>query len=284
MIARRALPIADAPLLEGPARRTRLTRNALTLALALLVGAAVVIAAHGRTGTAAPPAESGGSTTEIVLDVSGSVGGSSYTATATALRRLARSPGRVGLIMFSDSAEEALPPGTRPAELAPLLRFYTPLRPPAASNETLPPSRFAPNPWYPSFSGGTKMSAGLAVARLALQRDHVHGRILLISDLGDAPADRNALKTELVALARAGIDLRVLALPSSYDADLKRFQRLLGAEAVQRSVAPPPPARRQDVQRASFPLALVLTAGLIAVALAANELLGVSLRWRREET
>lgn len=283
MIARRSLPIADAPLLDGAARRTRLTRNVLTLALALLVGAAVFIAAHGRSGTLAPPAESGGKVTEVVLDVSGSVGGSSYAATATALRRLARSPGRVGLILFSDSAEEALPPGTRPVELTPLLRFYTPVGP-AASAGTLPPTRFSTNPWYPSFSGGTKMSAGLGAARRALRRDHVRGRILLISDLGDASADRNALQKELVAIARAGIELRVLALPSSYESDVVRFQRLLGAQAVERFVAAPPPVREHETRSAGFPLALVVTAGLIAAALAANELLGVSLRRRRERT
>jgi VWA domain-containing protein len=285
VIERRTLPIADAPLLDRPARRTLVIRNGLTAALALLFASAVVVADRGRSGTAAPAAAAAGRTTEVVLDVSGSVGGSSYAATEAALRRLSRSPGRIGLIVFSDSAEEALPPGTPPAELASLLRFYTPVQPPQSSESLRPPTRYATNPWYPSFSGGTRMSAGLAAARRALRRDRVHGQVLLISDLGDAPSDRGALKRELVAYASGGLELRVLALPTAYGSDVKRFRQLLGAQAVRTSVPPPPPAApRGGSRRESFPLALALLAVLIAGALAANELLAVSLRWREELT
>jgi hypothetical protein len=107
--------------------------------------------------------------------------------------------------------------------------------------------------------------------------------VLLVSDLADAPSDVPALKKELVTAAREGIELRVLALPSAYPTDVVRFRRLLGAQAIQRSVpAPPAQPHLDDSQRAGFPLALAIAAALVAGVLAANELVGVSLRWRRE--
>jgi hypothetical protein len=66
------------------------------------------------------------------------------------------------------------------------------------------------SPWYASFSGGTRISAGLAAARKALIRDHVRARIVLISDLGDASDDLSRMKRELVGLEHAGIELRVM--------------------------------------------------------------------------
>jgi hypothetical protein len=277
----RGLPVADAPALARPARRASLVRTALLVALAALLGAAIVLADRSKA-TAGPPALSGnGSTTEVVLDVSGSVGDGTYGFTARTLERLSRSRERIGLVVFSDSAEEALPPGSPSRELRPVARLFRPL--PHPMPFPYPPllARFPLSPWYASFSAGTRISAGLAAARGALTRDHVHGRILLISDLGDAPEDAKRLRTELVRLAQAGISLRVLPLPTSFKRDIRRFRRLEGPHVAEITLPPPSPrpATRQR-QSAALPTALAAVAVLIALALAANELYGVSLRWK----
>ena len=201
MSSPRGLPIADAPLLWPAARRAQILRAAITLALAALVGAAVVLAPRGGGSPTLP--SSGGSTTEIVLDVSGSVGQSSFAVAGKALQRLSRTTGRVGLVLFSDSALETLPPGSPPAELQPFARVFTAHPRSRTGQVGLPRERYEPSPWYPSFSGGTRMSVGLAAAARALQRDRVSGHILLLSDLGDAPDDRGSLRRR-ADLARQG--------------------------------------------------------------------------------
>lgn len=274
------LPIADAPLLRRAARRERLLRAALTGTLALLVGAAVVLAARGRD-TSVPALAAAGRTTEVVLDLSGSISGSSYGITAQALQRLGGGRAPVGLVLFSDSAEEALPPGTPPSRLLPFASVFAPLQHVRMSEVVADrPPEYRPNPWYPTFTGGTRISVGLAAARRALQRDRVHGRILLISDLGDPPDDRPALRRQLLSLAQAGIKLQVLALPNARASDRLWFRRLEGPGTVRTQPPAPPPPRRSAAGPA-FPAALAAVAVLLAIALALHERLGVSLRWRR---
>jgi hypothetical protein len=279
VIARRGLPVADAAALGGAARRARLLRTTLLATVAVLLGAAVVLAGRSKPATAAPVLAARDSTTEIVLDVSGSVGNSTYAFTERTLERLSRSTGGVGLIVFSDSAEEALPPGTPPEELRPIARLFHPLKHPQPSPSPPLLSKFPLSPWYASFSGGTRMSAGIAAAREALARDHARGRVVLISDLGEALDDLKALRRELVRLAGAGIELRVLPLPTTFRRDVQRFRRLEGPQVAQDAL---PPLRRTSPARdsAAVPVALAAVALLLALALAANELYGVSLRWR----
>ena len=71
------------------------------------------------------------------------------------------SGGRFGLVLFSDTAYEAIPPGTPSEALRPLVRYFT-LRP--ARTEGFLPT-FPVNPWANSFSAGTKISTGLELAR-----------------------------------------------------------------------------------------------------------------------
>jgi hypothetical protein len=273
---RHGLRIADAPSLASAARRARLLRVLLVCALAALVGAAVALASR-HTSPQVAAAAPGGQVTEVVLDVSGSVGNRTFRFTERALRRLSRG-GPVGLIVFSDSAEEALPPGTPAVELTPLLHLFEPGRKPASA--TYPPaiSRYPMSPWYVSFSGGTRISAGLAAARAALTRDRLRGRIVLISDLGDAADDLGKMKRELVKLAQAGIELRVMPLPNTFPRDLRRFRRLEGPEVARVDV--PPHQSRAQAAGIAVPATLAAVAVLLAIALAANELYGVSLRWR----
>ena len=66
-----AIPVADAPALRPPARRTLVIRVALAAALGGLVLAAVVVSRHPHTETivALPPHSSA----IVVLDVSASI-------------------------------------------------------------------------------------------------------------------------------------------------------------------------------------------------------------------
>ncbi len=273
----RELPIADAPFLSTPARRARLLRWTLTAALAALVGTAVAIAPHGG-GRQATPVTASGETTEIVLDVSGSVGDGSYRAVGEALAALSRGRRPVGLILFSDSAEEALPPGTPPVQLVPFARIFTPKGPrPAAWNQAR--GDFEPSPWYPSFSGGTRISVGLAAAAAAIRRDHARARVVVISDLGDAPDDRGHLRRELLALGKAGLDVQVLPLPTAHRQDRRWFERLEGKQAVLDRLSIPPPVRRPTRASWGVPIGLAAIGVLLAIALALDELAGRSLRW-----
>jgi hypothetical protein len=133
-------------------------------------------------------------------------------------------------------------------------------------------------PWYASFSGGTRISTGIVAAHEAMRRDHVHGRIVLISDLGDAADDLPTLRRELVRLAQDGIDLKVMPLPNTFDRDLRRFHRLEGPRVT--DVPLPPRVAQHEAARATVPIALAAVGVLLALALAANELFGVSLRGR----
>ena len=275
----RGLPVADAASLAAAARRASVLRTMLVLTLAILLGAAVGLAGRGKAVAGEPVPATGGPTTEVVLDVSGSVGSATYSFTERTLERLSRSSGDVGLVVFSDSAQEALPPGTPAEELRPVARLFHPLKHTQATPYPSLRSRYPLSPWYASFSGGTRISAGIAAAREALRRDHVRGRVILISDLGDAPDDLKPLRRELVRLAAAGIELRILPLPTTFARDLRRFRRLEGPQVAQDAL---PPQRHAEPARqsAALPTALAAVAVLLALALAANELYGISLRWK----
>ena len=136
-----SIPLADAPLLAGVARRTLAVRSLLGLIVVCSVVAALLIARHPATRTLVPLASSGD--TIVVLDLSASISTDTYSQIGSALSGLARSNGRLGLVLFSDQAYEALPQGTPAADLAPLVRLFTlPKETQAGFAPTLPP-----NPW-----------------------------------------------------------------------------------------------------------------------------------------
>jgi hypothetical protein len=272
------LRIADAGALGAATRRAFRLRLALTLAIALLLGVAVVLAARSR-GSAATTVAPTGRSTEIVLDVSGSVSDDAYAFMRRVLDRFAHSRGRVGLIVFSDSAEEALPPGTPPSQLVPFARAFRPTPLPGADPTAYRPPNRDPNPWYPNFSGGTRISAGIAAARQAIARDHARATLLLVSDLGDADTDRSALRRELAALGQDGTPLRVMALPNALTSDRQWFTHLEGTEPFSAALPAPVPVHVSQAP-SSVPLWLAVVAGLLALVLAGEALAGQSLRWR----
>ena len=104
----------------------------------------------------------------VVLDLSASISSDTFERIGKTLRDLAATNSRYGLVVFSDVAYEALPPGTPSAELKPYARFFT-LPPPQAG--FLP--QFPVNPWTNSFSGGTRIAAGLGLALRLIQNEQL---------------------------------------------------------------------------------------------------------------
>jgi len=218
----RPIPMAEAASFGAVARRTAVVRWALALALlALLVTA--ILAPRGRSASErlVQPGTSG----IVVLDLSASISQDTYSRIGATLDELTRSGGRFGLVVFSDVAYEALPPGTPAAELRPLIRYFAIERPRTAG---FAPT-FPPNPWSASFSGGTKISAGLDLAlSIASQRPlGRRGSVLLVSDLADDSNDVSRMTATVLELRRRGIPLRVVALNPNVD-DRALFARLLG--------------------------------------------------------
>ena len=212
-----AIPLSDARRLRRTARRTRVVQ---LVALVAVLGAAawLVVAALriDRTTTAFAPADT---TAIVVLDVSASISSETYGRILAALDRLADSNGRYGLVLFSDTAYLALPPGTAASELRPFMRFF---RVPRRTGGGLPdPPR---SPWRDTFSAGTRISTGLERA-LGEIRDRRLERpvVVLVSDLDDSTTDLDRLRNVALAYRRAGIPLHVVGLnPAPEDANLIR--------------------------------------------------------------
>jgi len=277
-VSSKMLPVSDAATLGRPVARARRLRAVVAAAAVLLLAVAILLATRSP-GPGAAAAAAGGPSTEIVLDVSGSVADSSPKVAGAALTRLSHSGRRFGLILFSDTAEETLPPGTPAVELRPfadaLARTSTVT---SGNGVSYRQQDYFANPWGPSFKGGTLISAGLVAARRAIRRDHVHGSVLLISDLGNPPSDGTAVKRQLIAFERTGIGVKILALPNALRRDVRWFERVEGPTAFDRPLPvarPPSPTRVPAV----FPLGLAAAAALLALVLGADQLVTRSLRW-----
>jgi hypothetical protein len=267
---RRAIPLSDAAAVRFALRRTTLTRLGLGAALIVLGVLAVWRAAalNPRPVSFIPAS----STSVVVLDQSKSVYISSYKRIAQLIRKLAAADVPVGLVAFSDTAYEMLPPGARGSELKPLLRFYTPGH---GGSNVDPETLYAANPWQDVFSGGTKISAGLDLAQSLLHRDHVHnGTILLASDLGTAGEDEPALAQSLLRIEHdKDVHLKIVPLYPVED-DVLFFQRFVPkrdfVKPSQLRVSPTSNVRRRLIAGTPWPLLVV--GSLILLALAVNEL------------
>lgn len=258
-----AIPLADGWNLRRFTRRTRAVRTVLGVAILVVAALAVVFAraSANRTRPLLPPGSDG----IVVLDLSASAGAAEYAEIERHLGDLASTRGRFGLVLFSDTAYEALPPNAPARELETLARYFAPPYP--------------TNPWAAGFSLGTSISKGLDLARDLLLSDGVKRRqVWLISDLSESAGDRTALGRSLHAYLSSGIDLHVLPVHAR-PADLAPYQRLFGVQSSAIHVKALPKAAPQSASYA-FPIALAVLAGVLAAALGANEILSAPLRWR----
>ncbi|HEY2776954.1 MAG TPA: vWA domain-containing protein [Gaiellaceae bacterium] len=264
------VPLADLPRLEQARRRTARVRVLLAVVLVALVAVAAASSVHAQTPTLRflPRGASG----IVVLDLSASISTDTYQRIGQTLRELSSTNGRYGLVVFSDVAYEALPPGTPSAALKPYARYFTL---PPAHGGFLP--EFPLNPWTNSFSGGTRIGAGLALALQLIREQHVkHPAVVLVSDLDDDAGDIKQLAGVALAYRQEDIPVRVVALdPQPKDEQL--FAKLLErAATVEQGRLP---GERAKTTGSPIPLVLGAAAVAVALLLAANELWGARLSW-----
>jgi hypothetical protein len=267
-----AIPLADLRRLASLRRRTTLVRMGLAVVLVALVAAVAVTSVRAQSPTLRFLPR--GSTGIVVLDLSASISTDTYQRIGETLHELARTNGRYGLVVFSDVAYEALPPGTPSANLLPYARYFTL---PPAPNGFLP--QFPTNPWTNSFSGGTRIASGLALALRLIQDQHVrHPGVILVSDLDDDAGDIKTLAGVALAYRQANIPVRVVALnPQPKDQQL--FERLLEqAATVEHGRLP---GERVKTTGPRIPPLLAALVAATALALAVNELWGARLVWGR---
>jgi hypothetical protein len=262
-----AIPLGADAGLASAVRRTAAIRVVLGAALVALLAAEVAFArdVSPRHNALVPS----GRTTVVVLDLSESIPHVAFPTIARTLRGLAADNVPIGLVIFSDTAYELLPPGTPARELRPLLRFFTPL--PGPPSADLGARRFPENPWTSTFRGGTNVSAALALGASLLRRDRgADGSLLLLSDLEIPAQDVPPLTTVLGQLRRDDIALRVVGLVPSPSAAMV-FRRLAGPAPFAHeggAVVPPngAPAAAPPGASVSWPLVLVALALLLVAA------------------
>ncbi len=287
---RSGLPTSAADELRGEHRRTRWLRIALAAAaLGLLLGAFGLARNLHALPTSYFATGSGGI---VVLDLSTSVDAQKSQRVMRVLQSLAETEGRIGLVVFSDSAYEMLPPDTRSEELRPMLRFFdqgaagfggprgfggrgggNPSPNPARPREE--------SPWSLAFRGGTRISTGLAEARQVIAREGDRSlSVLLLSDLDDSGFDTAALTEELTTYERDGIRLRVIPLFPAQE-DRKMFTAIAGKGVL---VDRPELLRNTTVRErltlvGSSPWALVCVGAVLLGLLALNERWCARLTW-----
>jgi hypothetical protein len=269
-----AVPLADPASLDRVARRTRVVRLLLAAVLVAAVVAAFLVAPR-TPGRRFLPSDATGI---VVLDLSSSIKPETYYRIEQTLATIAASQSRLGLVLVSDVAYEALPPGTSAQELKPMLRFFAP-----QTNSAGAGGQLARSPWDEWFSAGTRLSSGLFLAAHMLEQEHVkRSAVMLISDLADDPTDLNRLTDSVLLLEERKVPLEIVGLdPNPANADF--FQRLLGTDAVFREAHLPTgaQARGQLEVTGTFATGLAVLAVLAVALLALNEWWAEPLRWQR---
>ena len=271
-----AVPLADLARLEGPARRARAARLACAAALivTVLATAASVPDVHGRRFL---PADT---VAIVVLDLSSSIRPTTYRLIGLELASLAKTDQRVGLVLFSDVAYEALPPGTPASELKAFARYYEDETIPRAADGTPLPR----NPWDEWFSAGTNISSGLQLAAQLLRvSGAARGGVLLFSDLADDPTDLRPLGRVISVYEQRHIPLRVVALdPTREDRDF--WVELLGPGSLSNVQIPTGDAGRGSlVVESAFPARFIVLGALVVLLLATNVLLAEPITWHRRQ-
>jgi hypothetical protein len=267
-----AIPVTGASTFASLARRTTALRLGAAAVLLVLALAAVLLGRHPRVHELnfLPTGSNG----VVVLDVSASISSDTYSQIGSTLRDLAATRGRYGLVVFSDTAYEALPPASPAEALRPLIRFFTL---PSQRAPGIAPT-FPDNPWTRSFSAGTRISTGLELARSILIDSRLsHPAVLLVSDLDDDAGDLPALSSVASAYKREHIPLNVVALNAAAD-DQTRFREFIrGTGMLSQGRLPGEQAPKAGGAR--FPVWLAAATIALALLLAVNELLLARLSW-----
>ena len=253
-----AIPASESARLRPAVRRTTAFRVAL--ALALLGSLVLAFFAAKSYDVRYAPLVPSGTTGMVVLDMSASVYEGAMEET---LEKMSSTGEQAGLVVFSDAAYELLPPGTPGRELLPILRYLKP----TGSGGQLPV-----NPWQ-EFRAGTRISAGMATAREALERVGAQkGSIVLISDLEILPDEVERLGGEISDLKRAGITVRIVPLNPTPEKRAK-IVALTGPSAMLREPGESGAVRAPEEHslRAALPWSFALVAVIVAILLAANE-------------
>jgi hypothetical protein len=266
-----AVPYTGAGALARVAARTTVIRVVLALLLIALVVLTALAARHPRVDKQPLlPANSGGI---VVLDLSASISADTYSRIGQELQKLVDAGGRYGLVVFSSTAYQALPPGTPASALQPLIRFFTLPKQVAPGEQPT----YLLNPWTKSFTSGTQISRGLDLARQIERDSHVKNpAVVLISDLADDNNDSSRLNDVLTAYKHDGVKLYIVPLNAAEN-DLHRFDAVAVKKlATPGATAGPPEAAPA---RSSFPTLLVLLTALVAALLGVNEVRSARLRW-----
>jgi hypothetical protein len=268
-----AIELADFPSFAPAATRSRWLRRGLAL-LALVLAALAALATPRHAAPAADllPAGRNGI---VVLDVSASISWETYARIASTLERLRRGGGRAGLVLFSDTAYQALPPGTPVSELRGFERFFVVARPSSAGLQPQPPR----SPWTEAFSAGTRISTGLALALQKIREQSLaRPVVLLVSDLDDDAGDLESLTSVALAYRKLGIPIRVVGLNPAPE-DVRLVERLLpqGGTVLQSTL----PGERDGSAPSRLPGGVLAAAIALALALALFLPLTERLRWSR---
>jgi hypothetical protein len=265
-----AIPLADLGRLRDAARRTTRLRLLAVLGVAAAAAAALVVSlrTHPQTAAFLPIGTNG----IVVLDVSASISNETYARIAGTLDRLATSHSRYGLVLFSDTAYQALPPGTPARELEAFRRFFTVPAQTVPGGAPLPPA----NPWSEQFSAGTRISTGLQLALDVIHAQRLgHPGVVLVSDLDDDTGDIEALTSVALAYRKLGVPLRVVGLSPSQE-DARLVTRLLAHPSDLRRVTGSDGGLRAEPTSAAPLVVLTLAAAaFLALLLALTE----RLRW-----
>jgi hypothetical protein len=277
----RAIPYGDAAALTGKARRTLAVRIAIGAALLACLAAAVSVSRGSAVDrrTFFSTARS----SVVVIDTSGSIGPGPQGLVGRVLRKLIEAHSSFGLVFFSDTAYEAVPPGTRWTELQPLLRFFGETR---GADRTKAFLALRSNPWA-QLRGGTNISTGLGLALDIVERQHARDAgVLLLSDLDNSLFDMPNLTRVLSRYAAARVPLRVIGLEANPD-NVQYFARVLGSGAIVKTAELPPAATAGTTSvttaAARTPAGLTTLVLVLLVLLGANELWSARLRWRVSE-
>jgi hypothetical protein len=271
------LPLAEPRSLWRFRNRTRIVRLALAVALVATAVAAFLLSRGGTVP--ATPLLGTDSRGIIVLDLSASVENATLAQMHTTLQRFAASKGNYGLVIFSDQAYQALPPGTPANQLAPYAAFFRRGVTGAAEGPSGAPltlSSYPPNPWSTGFSLGTQISTGLTLARTLILSYHLqHKDVWLLSDLGDEASDLPLVTAAAKQYEASGIALHLVPVnPLKYD--LHFFQKL----NIPGTATPVTPVKPKGGSHRHFPIGLAILGVILAALLAVNELWSRPLEWK----